>query len=74
MTSPVAVTVWCGFCDTGPDAPCMPYGQHFDRYLRAWQEGLITRKEVADICAVLGPVSAGMLVPDAAMPVASRPA
>jgi hypothetical protein len=74
MTSPAAVTVWCGFCDTGPDTPCTPHGQHFDRYLRAWREGLITRKEVTDVCAVLGPVSAGTLVPDAPTPVASRPA
>jgi hypothetical protein len=65
MTSPAAVTVWCGFCEAGPDTPCTPEGQHFDRYLRAWREGLISRKMVADVCAVLGLVSAGKLVPDA---------
>ena len=65
MTSPAAVTVWCGFCEAGPDTPCTPEGQHFDRYLRAWREGLISRKMVTDVCAVLGPVSAGKLVPDA---------
>jgi hypothetical protein len=68
MTSPVAVTVWCGFCGTGPDTPCTPDGQHFDRYLRAWPEGLISRKTVTGVCAVLGSVSAGALVPDALTP------
>jgi hypothetical protein len=74
MTSPAAVTVWCGFCGAGPDTPCTPDGQHFDRYLRAWREGLISRKAVKDVCGVLGPVSAGTLVADAPTPVASRPA
>jgi hypothetical protein len=52
----------------------MPQGQHFDRYLRAWREGLISRKAVTDVCAALGPVSAGTLVLDVPTPVASRPA
>jgi hypothetical protein len=73
MTSP-AVTVWCGFCGAGPGTPCNPGGQHVDRYLRAWREALITRKTITDICAALGPVSAGTLVPDTAAPAASRPA
>jgi hypothetical protein len=68
MISPVAVSVWCGFCDAGPDTPCTPGSQHFDRYLRAWREGLITREKVADVCAVLGTVSAGALVPDGPTP------
>lgn len=40
-----------------------PDGEHFDRYLRARQEGLISRKAVRDVYAVLGPVSAGTLGP-----------
>jgi hypothetical protein len=74
MTSPAAVTVWCEFCDAVPDTTCTPEGQHFDRYLRAWREGLISRKAVADLCAALGPVSAGTLVPDTRTPVAGQPA
>jgi hypothetical protein len=74
MTSPPAMTTWCGFCGAGPDTPCTLEGQHFDRYLRAWREGLISRKTVKDVCAVLGSVSAGTLVADAPTPVASRPA
>jgi hypothetical protein len=74
MTSPVAVTAWCGFCQAGPHTPCTADGQHFDRYLRAWREGLISRKTITDVCAMLGAVSAGTLVPDAPTPVASRPA
>ena len=74
MISQAVVTTWCGFCGAGPDMPCTPEGQHFDRYLGAWQEGLISRKAVRDVCAVLGPVSAGTLVADAPTPVASRPA
>src|ERR1700691_4329991 len=64
MTSPAlaAVMVWCRVCGAAPDTPCTPQGQHFDRYLRAWREGQISREAVADVCAVLGPVSAGTLV------------
>lgn len=65
MTSPPAVAVWCGFCGTGPGTPCTPDGQHFDRYLQAWQEGLISRKAITHVCAMLGPVSAGTLVSEA---------
>jgi hypothetical protein len=72
MTTPAAVTVRCGFCDAAPDTPCTPDGQHFDRYLRAWREGLISRNTVSDVCAVLGTVSTGTLVPDAPAPAASR--
>ncbi len=72
--SPAAVTTWCGFCGAGPDTPCTPEGQHYDRYLRAWREGLISRKAVAAVCAELGPVSAGTLVPGAPTPVTGRPA
>jgi hypothetical protein len=76
MTSPplVAVKVWCEFCGAEPDTPCTPRGQHFARYLRAWQEELISRKAVADVCTMLGPVSAGTLVLDAPALAASRPA
>jgi hypothetical protein len=74
MTTPAAVTAWCGFCGAGPGTQCTPDDQHFDRYLRAWREGLISRTTVADVCAVLGTVSAGTLVPDALAPAASRPA
>jgi hypothetical protein len=73
MTTPAAA-VWCGFCGAGPGTPCMPDSQHFDRYLRAWREGLISRKTVSDVCAMLGTVSAGTLVPDTPAPAASRPA
>jgi hypothetical protein len=72
MTNPAAVTTWCGFCGAGADKPCTPRGQHFDRYLRAWREGLISRKVIADVCAVLGLVSAGTLVGDAPTLAASR--
>lgn len=56
MTSRAAVTVWCGFCGAGPDTPCNPEGQHFDRHRRACQEGLISHKAVTHVCVVLGPV------------------
>jgi hypothetical protein len=56
MTSQTAVATW--FCGVGPDTPCTAKGQHFDRYLRTWQEGLISRKTVTYLCLVLGPVSA----------------
>lgn len=58
------VTVWCEFCGAGPDTPCTPEGQHLHRYLRAWQEGLVSRRAVSDVCAMLGSISAGALVPD----------
>jgi hypothetical protein len=76
MTSPAlpAVMEWCGFCGAGPDTPCMPDGQHLDRYLRAWREGLISRKAITNVCAMLGPVSAGTLVSEALGLAASRPA
>jgi hypothetical protein len=76
MNSPasaLAVTVWCGFCGTGPDAACAQKGQHFDRYLQAYREGLIGRGTVRDICAVLGPVSVGTLVPDTPLPASGGP-
>jgi hypothetical protein len=76
MTSPasaLAVAVWCGFCQAGPGAACAPEGQHFDRYLRAYWEGLIGQETVRDICAVLGPVSAGTLVPDTPLPLPGGP-
>ena len=72
MTSPAVVTVWCGFCDAGPGMPCTPQGQHFDRYLRAWREGLISRKTIADVCAVLRTASDGTLVPETPTPVVNR--
>jgi hypothetical protein len=75
MTGPVlAVEVWCGFCGAGPGTACAPQGQHFDRYLRAHREGLIAWETIRDICAVLGPISAGTLVPDTPpLPVAGGP-
>lgn len=45
-----------------------PDGEHFDRYLRARQEGLISRKAVRDVYAVLGPGQRR----DAGSPVRSR--
>jgi hypothetical protein len=77
MTSPTpaaVMTVWCGFCWTGPDTPCAPEGQHFDRYMWAAEEGLISRKAVRNVCIALGPVSAGTLVPDTPTLVAGGPA
>ena len=74
MISQAVVTTWCGFCGAGPDMPCTPEGQHFDRYLGAWQEGLISRKAVTYACVVLGPVSAGTLVPDPLLSMACGPA
>jgi hypothetical protein len=68
--SVIAVTVWCGFCQAGQGTACAPGGQHLDRYLRAYQGGLIGRDKVAALCAALGPLSAGTLVPDAPTPAA----
>lgn len=68
LASAIAVTVWCGFCHAGQGTACTPQGQHLDRYLRAYHEGLIGREKVRKLCAALGPLSAGTLVPDASMP------
>jgi hypothetical protein len=48
-------------------------GPVFFRYLRAYREGLIGREAVRDVFAVLGPVSAGTLVPDTPLPVSGGP-
>jgi hypothetical protein len=70
MTGPAStvVTVWCEFCDAGPDAACATQGQHFGRYLRALRDGLISRQVITDVCVALGSVSAGALVPDTPTP------
>jgi hypothetical protein len=77
MTNPasaLAMTVWCGFCGTGPGTACAQESQHFDRYLQAYREGLIGRKAIRDACAGLGPLSAGTLAPDTPpLPVAAGP-
>ncbi len=54
--------VWCGFCWTPPGTTCDGAGQHFERYLRAHRRGLVGRDMMREICATLGPVSAGRLV------------
>jgi hypothetical protein len=60
--------VWCGFCWTAPGAACDGRGQHFERYLRAHRRGLVGRDMMREICAALGPVSAGRLVADVPVP------
>jgi hypothetical protein len=66
--SALAVMVPCGFCWAEPNTTCANEGQHFERYLRACRRGLISRDAMREICAALGPVSAGKLVADVHAP------
>jgi hypothetical protein len=70
----LAVMVPCGFCWAEPNTACAAGGQHFERYLRAWRRGLIGREVMREVCAALGPVSAGKLVPDTPTQPGSSPA
>jgi len=63
----------CGFCWAEPDKACADQGQHFERYLRAYRRGLISREAMQAVCATLGPVSAGKLVLDTHVPVGGQP-
>jgi hypothetical protein len=64
----LAMMVPCGFCWAEPNKACTSKGQHCERYLRAYRRGLISREVMRAVCATLGPVSAGKLVLDTAVP------
>jgi hypothetical protein len=65
--------VLCGFCWAEPNNACTREGQHFERYLRAYRRGLISREAMRAVCATLGPLSPGKLVPDTHAPAAGQP-
>ena len=57
-----ALLVSCGFCWARPGAACGPDGHHLARFVRAYRRGLISQKELVEICEWLPQVSAGHLV------------
>jgi hypothetical protein len=69
----LAMMVPCGFCWAEHNKACTSEGQHLERYLRAYRRGLISREAMQAVCATLGPISPGKLVPDKHVPVGGQP-